>query len=126
MRKLWTAGLTGLILVVALSGPLHGQKGAGLWDGTQWKELPEAIKVAYIKGVGNLADYEMAASGPRAGLVCRALGEEWRTKTIAQIVQEVDNYYRQNPQKISTPVIEVVLRCCSGLSIPETGKSGKP
>ncbi|MDD2903353.1 MAG: hypothetical protein PHU44_13055 [Syntrophales bacterium] len=95
------------------------QTKAGLWDGTQWKDLPQETKIGYVKGVGNLADYEMAASGKRTGVICRALGEEWKNKTITTIVQEVDKFYRENPQKLSLPVIEVMLRCCKGLDIPQ-------
>ncbi len=105
-----------LILVLSLPALVWGQ--ATLWDGTQWKDLPQETKIGYVKGVGNLADYEMAANKGRAGVISRALNDQWRTKSIGQIVQEVDRYYRENPDKMSLPVIEVMLRCCSSLHIP--------
>ena len=33
-----------------------------------------------------------------------------KTKTVMQIIQEVDKYYQDNPGKLGTPVIEVILR----------------
>jgi hypothetical protein len=110
----------GVLLILVLSLPALGlcQNKAMLWDGNQWKDLPQKAKIGYVKGVGNLADYEMATSGERTGLVARALGDEWRNKNINQIVQEVDNFYLANPQKLAIPVIEVMIRCCSGLAIP--------
>ena len=105
-----------LILVLLLPALVLGQ--ATLWDGTQWKGLSQEARIGYVKGVGNLADYEMAASRERTGVIARALNDEWRTKSIGVIVQEVDRFYRENPQKMSMPVIEVMLRCCSGLHIP--------
>ena len=105
-----------LILVLSLPALVFGQ--AKLWDGTQWKDLPQEAKIGYVKGVGNLADYEMAASKQRTGVIAKALNDQWRSKSIGQIVQEVDKYYRENPDKMSLPVIEVMLRCCSGLHIP--------
>ncbi len=50
-----------VILVLFLPALVLGQT-AMLWDGTQWKALPQEAKIGYVKGVGNLADYEMAAS----------------------------------------------------------------
>ncbi len=105
-----------LILVLSLPALVLGQ--AALWDGTQWKDLPKEAKIGYVKGVGNLADYEMAASRERTGVIARALNGQWRTKSIGQIVQEVDRFYQENPQKVTMPVIEVMLRCCSALHIP--------
>ena len=105
-----------LILVLSLPALVLGQ--ATLWDGTQWKNLPQEAKIGYVKGVGNLADFEIAASRKHTGVIARALHDEWRTKPIGVIVQEVNRFYRENPQKVSMPVIEVMLRCCPGLQIP--------
>ncbi len=113
-----------VILVLFLPALVLGQT-AMLWDGTQWKDLPQESKIGYVKGVGNLADYEMAASKTRAGIIVRALTNQWRTKSINQVVQEVDKFYQQNPQSLSMPVIEEMIRCCSGLSIPPQASGGK-
>ena len=39
-----------------------------MWDGTQWPQLSLDAKVGYVKGVGNLADFEAAASKGKAVL----------------------------------------------------------
>jgi hypothetical protein len=119
--------IVGLVVMLVLCLPVLvlGQSKATMWDGNQWKDLPHEAKIGYAKGVGNLADYEMAASGERAGIISRALMDEWRTKSITQIVQEVDKFYQQNPQNLTMPVIEVMLRCCSGLVIPEPRASSR-
>lgn len=106
-----------VLLVLFLPALVLGQT-AMLWDGTQWTTLPQEAKIGYVKGVGNMADYEMAASRDRAGVVARAFMGEWRVKTIDQVVQEVDEFYKKNPNSMNMPVIEVMLRCCSGLNIP--------
>ncbi len=110
--------VVGAVLILMLSLPALVLGQATLWDGTQWKDLPQEAKISYVKGVGNLADYEMAARREHAGVISRALNSQWRTKTISQIVQEVDRFYQENPQKVTMPVIEVMLRCCSALHIP--------
>ncbi len=118
MRKTGFIFAAVLILALFLPALVLGQGTAMLWDGTQWKDLPQEAKIGYVKGVGNMADYENAASGARGGIISKALETEWKAKTVGQIVQEVDKFYRDNPQKMSLPVIEVMLRCCSRLNIP--------
>jgi hypothetical protein len=116
MKK--TGVVLGVVLILVLLLPALGLGQATIWDGTQWKDLPQEAKIGYVKGVGNLADYEMGASRTHTGVIARALNDEWRTKSIGVIVQEVDRFYRENPQKMSMPVIEVMLRCCAGLHLP--------
>jgi len=38
---------------------------------------------------------------------------------VGQVVAEVDKFYQDNPKKMSTPVIEVILRTCTKLCPPE-------
>ncbi len=117
MRKTWL--IVGLFLILGLSLPaLALSQKATLWDGTQWKDLPQETKIGFVKGVGNLADYETAASGKRSGAITRALEDQWKNKNINIIVDEIDKFYRENPQKMAMPVIEVMLKCCKGLGLP--------
>ena len=47
-----------LVMLFALAtAALAAEKGF-LWDGTQWKDMTTDIKVAYVKGIGNMADFE--------------------------------------------------------------------
>jgi hypothetical protein len=83
---------------------------AFLWNGVHWQQVTTEGKAGYIFGIGNLADYEVAASkGRRLACVSRAFVDEMKAKTVMQIIQEVDKYYQDNPEKVGTPVIEVVL-----------------
>lgn len=86
------------------------------WDGSQWKEFNHDIKVAYVKGVLNMAAFETAmGGGGRAACISRSFTEELKTKTLGQVITEVDKFYKDNPQKLKTPVIEVLMRGCSKL-----------
>ncbi len=122
MKKTW---LVGLVILLAFSGSALAESKGFLWDGTHWKDLTKEIKIAYIKGIGNMADFETAAGGQgRAGCISKAFVDELKTKTVDQIVQEVDKYYKESPDKLKTSVIEVVLRRCTTLCPPET-KAGQ-
>jgi hypothetical protein len=83
--------------------------------------------VGFIKGIGNLADFEVAASKGKGQAPCisRAFVDELQTKKIEEIVQEVDKYYQENPAKKETTVIEVVLRRCTSVCPPEEPAGGK-
>ena len=84
---------------------------AFLWNGVHWQQVTVEGKAGYIFGIGNLADYEVAASrGKKLACVSRVFVDEMKTKTVMQIIQEVDKYYQDSPGNLGTPVIEVVLR----------------
>ncbi|MFA5112230.1 MAG: hypothetical protein WC443_12540, partial [Desulfobaccales bacterium] len=100
-------------LVSAAPAVETGQK-AMLWTGVQWQQVSEEGKAGYIFGIGNLADFEVGAAGNRKSVcLSRAFVDDLKTRTVSQIVQEVDQFYRQNPDKVNTSVIEVVLRRCT-------------
>lgn len=125
MVKTW---LVVVSLVLALTGVAlaQGKGKPNLWDGTHWKEFSKEIKVAYIKGIGNMADFEVAVSGKdKAGCISAGFFDELKTKTIDGIISDVDKYYKDNPAKMSTPVVEVVLRQCTALCKPAAQATGK-
>ena len=112
-----------LVMLFALgTAALAAEKGF-LWDGTQWKDMTNDIKVAYVKGIGNMADFETAAAG-RASAPCISKGfvDELKTKTISQVIAEVDAFYKENPAKLDLPVVAVILQRCTKLCAPAAEK----
>jgi hypothetical protein len=94
-----------------------------LWDGTQWKDMTRDIKVAYVKGIGNMADFENAASGSgQAACISKGFVAELKTKTIDQVIAEVDKFYKENPAKLDLPVVAVILQRCTKLCAPAAEK----
>jgi hypothetical protein len=120
MRFQGKIAILGLAILFALAaGTLAAEKGY-LWDGTHWKDLTNELKVAYVKGIGNMADFETAAGGAgRAACISKAFVDELKTTSLGAVVAEVDKFYKENPGKMSTPVIEVILRKCTKLCPPE-------
>lgn len=83
---------------------------AFLWNGVHWQQVTMDGKAGYIFGIGNLADYEVAASkGRKPALVSRAFVDDLKARTPMQIIQQVDKYYQDNPGKLDTLVLEVIL-----------------
>ncbi|MCL6620613.1 MAG: hypothetical protein K6T55_00780 [Syntrophobacterales bacterium] len=120
MRRLsYLAGAT-LMLICLAAHPAAAQGKPELWNGSHWQTMSQEIKVAYIKGIGNMADFEVAAGGAGRGpCISRAFVEELKNLTITQIIQEVDKFYQDHPEQRAMPVIEVVLRRCTKLCPPE-------
>jgi hypothetical protein len=116
-----------LILGLAATATAAPPEQAFLWNGGHWKQVSQDGKLGYIFGIGNLADFEAAAGGGRSQPVCisKAFADELKKRTVMQIVQEVDKYYQENPGKLDTSVIEVVLKRCTSVSPPEITGGGK-
>jgi hypothetical protein len=112
-------------LSLALAGGALAQKKGFLWDGHQWPQLSFDAKVGYIKGIGNLADFESAASKGKAPCISWAFAGELKTKSINQVIGEVDKFYRDNPSKLDTSVLEVILLRCTKVCPPGQGEARK-
>jgi hypothetical protein len=112
-----------LVMLLALSTVALATEKGFLWDGTQWKDMTADIKVAYVKGIGNMADFENAASGSgQAACISKGFVAELKTKTITQVIAEVDKFYKENPTKLNLPVVAVILQRCTKLCAPTAEK----
>jgi hypothetical protein len=99
-----------MVAALAAAAPAVETNQAFLWNGVHWQQVTTDGKAGYIFGIGNLADYEVAASKDRKQVcVSRSFVEVMKTKTPLQIIQQVDQYYQDNPGKLDTLVIEVIL-----------------
>jgi hypothetical protein len=99
-----------MVGALAAAAPAVDTNQAFLWNGVHWQQVTQEGKAGYIFGIGNLADYEVAASKDRKQVcVSRAFVDVMKTKTPLQIIQQVDRYYQDNPGKLDTLVIEVIL-----------------
>jgi hypothetical protein len=125
MKKSVRHWFFGLTLVLALAGMVLAQGGKPeMVNGSHWKEASKEIKTAYIRGIGNMADFEVAVSGKeKAGCISAGFVDELKGKSIGGIIDEVDKYYKENPGKMDTPVIEVILRKCTSLCQPKAPAS---
>jgi hypothetical protein len=119
------AGVAALVMLLALApAALAGEQGY-LWDGQQWKDMTTDIKVAYVKGIGNMADFETAAATSASApppCISKGFVDELKTKTVAQVIAEVDKFYQENPTKENLPVVAVILQRCTKLCAPAAGK----
>jgi hypothetical protein len=124
-RYIASASVLLIVLFTLATAGLAADHGY-LWDGSQWKDMGADLKVAYVKGIGNMADFETAAGGAgRAACISKGVVDELKNKTIAQVIAEVDKFYTDNPAKLNMPVIAVILQRCTKLCPPEAQAAGK-
>ena len=126
MRKVLPCGLILLgCLICGLGLTSPGWTQPFLLDGTHWTEISYDARVTYVKGVGNMADFECQTGAPkqtRSYCISMMLVQELKEKTIDTVVKEIDQYYKENPGKLKTPVLEVLVRRATQLCPPETTK----
>jgi hypothetical protein len=115
--------------LVLFAGPVAAMERAEFINGTQWTQWPNQDKLVYIRGVGNWADFVTEAQAQRGKgsefSMSKVLVNELKTQSLGEIVAKVDAYYQENPDKLNTSVIEVVLRRCTHACPPEPGARGK-
>jgi hypothetical protein len=110
------ACVSGLVMLFALATLALAIEPGYLWDGSQWKDMSTELKTAYIKGICNMADFETAAGGAgRASCLSKGFVDELKTKTIGDVIAEVDKFYKENPTKENMPVVAVILQRCTKL-----------
>jgi hypothetical protein len=129
MRATVILVMIGLMLGgAAISAPAASSGKAFLWTGYNWQQVSQDGKAGYIFGIGNMADFETAASGGKTASVSHAFVNVLKSMTVLQIIEAVDAFYKENPGKLDTPVIEVVLRRCVQARPPDAprGRKAKP
>jgi len=116
MKTRGLAGITLLALLCTLTTAAPAVEKGELWKGRDWQAFTHELKTAYVKGIGNMADFETAAAGSAPPpCISKGFVDELKTKSLGQLISEVDKYYRENPGKMDMPVIAVILQHCTKL-----------
>jgi hypothetical protein len=119
MKLKGIACVSALVLICALATTALAAGQGFLWNGTHWKDMNHEIKVAYVKGIGNMADFENEAGGSGvAACIAKGFVDELKTKTIAQVIAAVDQFYKENPGKMDMPVVAVIMQRLTKLCTP--------
>jgi hypothetical protein len=116
--KTWvkTALLVPLLVLVLAIGVWGTMTKAELIDGHQWTQWSYNDQLVYIRGISNWADFVTAAraqagTGKSWGFsMSKCLADALKTKTLGQVVGEVNAYYQANPGNMNASVVEVILK----------------
>lgn len=111
-----TGGVGLLLLVIAVAGWRIGasaQPAPQLLTGQLWHTLSPDAKVAFVWGIGNLAEFERIQAGPPpAGTksFIPFLVNGLKGKSINEVVGLVDTYYRDHPEQMQRPVVDAIFQ----------------
>lgn len=116
--KTWgrTALLASLLVLVLATGVWGAMAKAQLINGNQWSQWTYTDKLVYVRGISNWADFVSAAraqakTGKSWGFsMSKCLADALKTKTLGQVVAEVNAYYQANPGNMNASVVEVILK----------------
>ena len=114
------------LLVLVLAAWAWGAvEKAEMINGVQWAQWSNQDKLVYIRGISNYVDFDSAAQiqtmqrkGKQWFSISIGLAKVLKTKTLGQVVADVDNYYRSNPGKQDVSVVEVIFKHCAKMCPP--------
>jgi len=129
LRLFCTCGVW--LLVIGLVGGSAVAAAAAetqLLSGELWQTMSPDTKVAYILGIGNLVDFETVLAeppSPERKSFFPWLVKGMSGKSVNEVIKTVDVYYKEHPDQLKRPVLEVVLRATvlPGLTISQSGGS---
>ena len=80
--------------------------------GEHWTQSTESMKKAYLLGIANVLQVEIAyegASGPSdAQSIAPRFAKGMRGQTLDSVRDALDRWYAANPDKLKRPVIETI------------------
>ncbi|MFO1325355.1 MAG: hypothetical protein U1F15_15015 [Burkholderiales bacterium] len=110
MRKLMLAACAALAMT---AGAAHAQE-IPLVNGQHWTTSTDAMKKAYLIGIANAIQVEVAYGGATPAADAQSViprmakGLKNRNHTLDTVREGLDRYYAVNPDKLQRPVIEVI------------------
>jgi hypothetical protein len=109
--KLHTTVFAACLAWAVATGTAHAQE-VPVVTGEQWSQSTEQVKKAYLVGIANLLQVELAyqAANPPAAtqsLIPRA-GKGLQGQTLDSVRQKLDSWYTANPNRMQRPVLETL------------------
>ena len=113
----------------AMEKGLQDSLGVPILTGDLWKEMTHDCKVAFIWGFGHVVSIEQNLMNKypelqRDSFVAKVV-EGMADTPMNEVVARVDQYYRENPNKIKDPVTNVIWDTMIKPNI-KTGIAGHP
>jgi hypothetical protein len=112
MRETWRASVFAATVAVAIAcGSARAQE-VPVVTGVQWTQSSEAMKKAYLIGIANTLQVEVAYGGTNPPSDAQSLVPRFvkglKGQTLDTVREGLDKWYAANPDKVQRPVIETI------------------
>ncbi len=113
MAKRWfqAATMTACVGFAAACGSAYAQE-IPIVTGEIWTQSSEQVKKAYLVGIANAIQTEVAYEGANppsdAQSIVPRLAKGLRGQTLDSVREGLDKFYVTNPDKLKRPVIETI------------------
>ena len=99
-------------LALAVTCGSAGAAEVPLVDGTHWTKSTNDVKKAYLVGLANAVQIEVAYNAdnplPEKNSFSPRLAKGLKGQTLATVQEALDKWYAANPDKLQRPVIETI------------------
>ena len=110
-RQWRAAAIAGCMMLAALCGTAQAQE-VPLVTGEHWTKSSDQVKKAYLVGLANAVQVEVAYAGanqaPDAQTVMPRLAKGMKGQTLDGVREALDAWYAKNPDRIQRPVLEII------------------
>jgi hypothetical protein len=100
-----------LMALVSMAG-IAGAEEIPLVTGEHWSKSTEEMKKAYLAGIANIVQVEMAYQAPNAAADAQSIVPRMvkglKTETLDSVRETLNRWYAAHPEQMQRPVIETI------------------
>ena len=102
----------GIAVVLALTSGIAVAADIPLVDGTHWVKSTEEVKKAYLVGVSNVIQLEVAYQAdnpvPEGRSLAPRAAKGMTGQTLSGVLESLDKWYGAHPEQLQRPVLETI------------------
>lgn len=103
---------SGIAVVVALTSGIGVAADIPLIDGTHWVKSTAEVKKAYLVGVSNVIQLEVAYQAdnpvPEGRSLAPRAAKGMTGQTLSGVLESLDKWYGAHPEQLQRPVLETI------------------
>jgi len=103
---------SGVVMVLALTSGIAVAADIPLVDGTHWVKSTEEVKKAYLVGVSNVIQLEVAYQAdnpvPEGRSLAPRAAKGMTGQTLSGVLESLDKWYGAHPEQLKRPVLETI------------------
>ena len=112
MKTHWRLMMVAALMVLMSMAGIAGAQEIPLITGEHWTKSSEEMKKAYLLGIANIVQIEMAFEGPSpapdAQSILPRMVKGLKGQTLDSVREALNRWYAAHPDQVQRPVIETI------------------